>query len=867
MESIKIENLSFTYPVEEKYALYNINLTIEQGEFITICGKSGCGKSTLLRLLKPILAPQGKKQGTIYLAGKDVTTLSQKEQAEKIGFVFQNPDNQIVTDKVWHELAFGLESLSYSKSEIRARVSEMASFFGIGEWFHKKVTDLSGGQKQLLNVASVMVMQPSLLVLDEPTSQLDPIAAGNFLETVKKINREFGVTVVLTEHRLEDAFPLSDRVIVMKDGNIIADDIPQKVGEVLHRKEDDMFFALPTPMRVYYSKKDEGICPITVRDARKWLSCMPLYNNIQFADKKRTKNNTVLTLSDVWFRYEKDLPDVLKGLSLSVQEGEWYALVGSNGSGKTTALSVILGLEKQYRGKVQIAENKKIVALPQNPQSLFMNKTVELDLYEMLSNTKMTKEQTECEIQAVIDFCELHGILNRHPYDLSGGEQQRVALAQVLLEKPDILLLDEPTKGLDAHFKVKLAKMLQILQKSGVTIVMVSHDIEFCAKFACRCGMFFDGAITSEDIPRKFFSGKAYYTTSANRMARDIVDGAVLDEDIMLAIGGEIKEQHDVITPIYSKNKHKESCKIESKKKLTLKNVLFGTVFAFLFLLMQFMLEEQYNGPYGYIYQIVSILLLGLSLINFIPRRKNDVKNVQLHKNKRKIPKRTAMAAFIILLLIPLTVFVGFYCLGNRKYYLISLLIILETLLPFFLVFEGRKPQAREIVMISVLCAIAVAGRTAFFMLPQFKPVIAIVIIVGVCFGGESGFLVGAITGFVSNFFFGQTPFTYWQMFAFGIIGFLAGVLFRKGLLRKTKTELCIFGFLATLILYGGIINFASVILWQPNPTKEMFLTGFAMGFPYDLVHAIGTAFFLYFITEPMIEKLDRIKEKYGFME
>ena len=865
MGNFNIKNMDLYYG--DFHALKNINLDISTGKITAFIGPSGCGKSTLLRQLKPILSPYGEKTGKIYFDGKDIAEVSQREQAEGIGFVFQNPDNQIVTDKVWHELAFGLESLSYSKTEIRTRVSDMASFFGIGDWFHKKVTELSGGQKQLLNLASVMVMQPSVLILDEPTSMLDPISARDFLETVYRINRELGVTVILSEHRLEEALPLSDRVIVMDNGEVLADDVPQKLGRILHELNNDMFLALPTPMRVYYSKEDGVDCPITIREGRKWLSKMSINKDIKFEDKLYCNNDTVLSLSDVWFRYEKDLPDVLKGLSLSVREGELYAIVGGNGSGKTSTLSVIAGLEKAYRGKIKIAEGKKIATLPQNPQRLFVKKTVELDLYEILDGTELTKQEKEIEIQRVINFCELSHLLNRHPYDLSGGEQQRAVLAKVLLTKPDILLLDEPTKGLDAHFKAKLAKMLKGLQKGGVTILMVSHDIEFCAKYADCCGMFFDGIITSEDTPRRFFSGKSFYTTSANKTARGMIDGAVLDEDVIKAIGGKIKKEEKETTPILPKTTHKETTQNTKSKRLKPKNILLGCAFAILFLLAEFFLVDKNNSYLNCFYQMVGILSFAIALRNLIPQKSLGCQKVQVQKDKRRLRKRTIIAAIMILFLIPLTIFVGVYYLGDRKYYFISLMIILEALLPFALIFEGRKPQAREIVIISVLCGIAVTGRCAFAMIPQFKPVVALVIIAGVCFGGESGFLVGAITGFVSNFFFGQTPFTPWQMFAFAVIGFLAGVLFQKGILRRTKTELCIFGFLATLIIYGGIMNPASVILGQPYPTKEMILTAFAFGFPYDVIHAVSTAFFLYFITEPMIDKLDRIKVKYGLVE
>ena len=863
MEIIKIENLSFTYPNSDKKSLDSINLAVNKGDFITVCGKSGCGKSTLLRQLKPILSLDGGKSGAVYFYNRNISDLSQREQAENIGFVFQNPDNQIVTDKVWHELAFGLESLSYSNTEIRARVAEMASFFGIGGWFHKNVSELSGGQKQLLNLASVMVMQPEILILDEPTSQLDPIAAQDFLDTIYKINRELGTTIIITEHRLQEIIPISDRVVVMADGQIIADDIPDKVGEILYRTNDDMFYALPSPMRIYYSKENDYSCPTTIREARDWLSKMPIKNDIEIKNRTEKSGKNIIELKDIWFRYDKPLPDILKGISLSLKEGEFYAIVGSNGSGKSTVLSVIAGLEKPYRGKIIVENGKKIAMLPQNPQSLFVKSTVLLDLYDMVIDLKLTKEQKDNEIKSVVEFCELGSLLNHHPYDLSGGEQQRLALAKILLTKPDIILLDEPTKGLDTHFKIKLADMLNGLKKSNISILTVSHDIEFCAKYADRCGMLFDGIITSEAEPREFFSGKSFYTTSANKIARGIIDNAVLDEDIISAISGEIKEKNKPSAPFtFDRSDDKKAeCK---KKKLSFKKVISGIVFAILFLITQMKFVGSYDNWYDCIYQVLAILFLAFSVGNFISKKEICAcKMTDTALNK--VPKRTIVSVFMILLLIPLTILAGVYLLGDRKYNFISLIVIFEILIPFFIVFEGRKPKARELVTISALCGIAVAGRCALYMLPEFKPVLAIIIISGICFGGEVGFLVGAVTGFVSNFFFGQGPFTPWQMFAFGLVGFIAGLIFNKRIIRKTKTNVIIYGFISALVIYGGIVNIASVILFQPDPTADMFLSSILMGFPYDMVHAISTAFFLYFITEPMIEKLDRIKTKYKF--
>ena len=867
VEKIKIKNLIFSYPNSEKKALDDINLTVNQGEFVTICGKSGCGKSTLLRHLKPILTPHGKTSGEIYFDGKSIYDLSDRAQAENIGFVMQNPDNQVVTDKVWHELVFGLESLGINSAEIRSKAAEMASFFGIQNWFYENVANLSGGQKQILNLASVMIMNPTLLLLDEPSSQLDPIAAHDFFTMLERINTELGVTIILSEHNLSEVFPLSDKVVVMENGKITAENTPYKIGEEL--KQNSMFAALPTPTKIYYSLgNNSGNCPITIRDGHKWLEKQQINEHFEFkSEKNRINTEPILELKDVWFRYEKNSDDILKGLSFKVHENEFYAIVGGNGVGKSTALSVISKINKPYRGKVFINDDTKVAVMPQNPQSLFLKKSVLEELYDAVFDVE--KEKRKNEIEYIIKLCELDNLLENHPYDLSGGEQQRVALAKMLLRKPDLLVLDEPTKGLDACFKRKLATILKSLQKNGMTVLMVTHDIEFCAEYADICAMFFDGKIVSEAPPRKFFAENNFYTTSAKRMADGIIENAVLDKDVIRALGGEaedLTETNDELNYILPKKTVIKQSKKEYKK-LNVHNVVLGIVFVILFVMTQCLFCGRYDNWKNYVAQTISILFIAVAMFNLIPRKKLGKELIQNEKSKRKISKRTKIATLLILFLIPLTIFIGTYYLGDKKYYFISLLIILETMIPFGFAFENRKPKARELVIISSLCAIGVVGRTAFFMLPQFKPVAAIVIISGVAFGGETGFLVGAITAFVSNFFFGQGPWTPWQMFSFGIIGFLAGIMFQKGILRKTKTDMCVFGFLATFVIYGGIMNPASVIMWQSNININMVLSSYVMGMPFDFIHAVSTVFFLFFAAEPMLEKLERIKIKYGLIE
>ena len=542
MAHFQIQNLNFSYPTSKgKSSLSDVSLSIEKGEYVVLCGKSGSGKTTLLRHLKSVLTPHGKHSGEILFNGVPLTQVSQRDQSARIGYVMQNPDDQIVTDKVWHELAFGLESLGCDQKTMRARVAEMACYFGIQDWFHRDVANLSGGQKQLLNLASIMAMQPEVLILDEPTSQLDPIAASDFLNTVRKINTELGTTVIITEHRLEDIFPYADRAVVMDGGKVIADDAPRNIGKFLHQQKNDMFTAMPTPVRVFYGANGAGNCPLTVREGRNWLSnAFPAalkVNEIPSAPMDDEINDPALSLSELWFRYEKDSPDVLRSVSAEVPKGSLYAIVGGNGAGKSTTLKAICGICRPYRGKVKVfgrpVEKYKsgelfggcLAMLPQDPKSLFVKKTVREDLAEM--------EGDKGKIAQVAAMCEIEHLLDSHPYDLSGGEQQRSALAKVLLTDPKLLLLDEPTKGIDSFFKEKLATILCKLKSQGITIVMVSHDVEFCAKYADYVSMFFDGQILTTDTPRRFFGSNSFYTTAAGRMSRHLFQNAVTAEDVI----------------------------------------------------------------------------------------------------------------------------------------------------------------------------------------------------------------------------------------------------------------------------------------------------------------------------------------------
>ena len=588
MNLVEVKDFSFSYPECSHKVLEHVNLKIKEGTLNVICGRSGCGKSTLLRQLKTVLAPAGNTSGQILYRGVSLKDTDHRTQSQEIGFVMQNPDNQIVTDKVWHELAFGLESLGYDNATIRLRVAEMASYFGIQQWFYKNVVELSGGQKQLLNLAAVMAMHPSLLILDEPTSQLDPIAASDFLETVKKINRDIGTTVLLTEHRLQDIIPYADRIFVMDEGGVFMEGTPREIGTALGREKHGMFLSMPVPMQIYGETRSHLTCPLTVSQGRQWIrdyieekgitkeqiqqANQRLAGSTHAQDNKfpgeaagsegkgifaglKSKNNTpgpAIQMKGVWFRYEKDSPDVVRDLSLEVKKGEFYALVGGNGTGKSTTLSLLSRVHQPYKGRIYL-EGKDLRSfkdnqlycgylgvMPQNPQSIFLKKTVLEDLYSVIGGKKEkpSKEYSlsmkkEKAIEGIVSLTHLDGLLDRHPYDLSGGEQQRLALAKVLLLRPKILLMDEPTKGMDAEYKEELGGILKKLQSHGMTIFMISHDVEFVAEYADTTGLFFEGNIVTSKKTRDFFAGNNFYTTVANRMARGLFPEAVTGKDVV----------------------------------------------------------------------------------------------------------------------------------------------------------------------------------------------------------------------------------------------------------------------------------------------------------------------------------------------
>ena len=541
MALLRVESLSFAYPNAPVRALDKASLEINKGEYVVLCGPSGCGKTTLLRQAKPGLQPAGAREGRVFYREHPIEDLPELTAASEIGFVQQNPDNQIVTDYVWHELAFGLENMGLSVPVIRRRVAEMAAFFGMETWFRSKTTELSGGQKQLMNLASALAMGPKLLILDEPTSMLDPLAARSLLQAVQRINRELGVAILLTEHRLDEVFPAADRIVIMDRGRILTDGAPSKIARQLSESPEKsrIYFGLPASVRIFSELGEVESIPLTVRDGRQRLEEM--LGEAETADEakegskpaasavsedQKAKAPAVLEAKELWFRYSEKSADVLRGASISLKEGELFCLLGGNGAGKTTLFKMLASLAKPYRGKVKLAKDRTLCMLPQNARTLFVADTAEKELLDSADGDRAKAFE-------MAEKMELTELLSRHPYDLSGGETQRLALGKLLLRNANVLLLDEPTKGLDAYAKAELAKHLKALCKEGTSILIVTHDVEFAAVYSTRCALMFDGQLLSEGDPRSFFAGNRFYTTDANRIAGEYFPDAVSCEEVI----------------------------------------------------------------------------------------------------------------------------------------------------------------------------------------------------------------------------------------------------------------------------------------------------------------------------------------------
>ena len=781
MEKISFENYSFAYKNSSEAALKNINLNIKKGEFIIIAGKSGSGKSTLLKQLKPSLSDVGGRLGRII--GDEAEDPGKLDRL--CGLVMQSPTDQFVSEYVWHEIAFGLESRGEDPETIRRKVAETASFLGVEDIFGRKVSELSDGQRQIVALASIAAMEPEVLLLDEATSRLDPFAQHNFMAAVSRLRDQFGITVVAATHHLDGYVAMCDRIVFMDRGRIVIDDRPEKAVDLLYGRKDMMFFSMPAQCVISRALEFENVA-MNIESCKSELNSFAKKNLPVKRDYPSTEptGKRAVEVKDLSFSY--DGREVLRDLNLSVRKGEICAILGGNASGKTTLLNILSGLEKKYSGRVKVEKEYGIYYIPQDPRVLFSQNTVASEI----SGHSKTDEKA----RDILSTCGLEDLATRHPYDLSGGEQQRLAIAKMLMEDSDIILMDEPTKGIDYINKVKLGEIIRDLKIKGKTVIIVSHDTEFCAEVSDTTALLFDGSILSKMGTRDFIKEAAFYTTGASRISRDVLDGAITDMEVIEAFNWHVNGFSD---------------------------------------------QDDKRG---------------------VEEKVPNIESFSWKEKKVPYEKNTFLLPIFAATLMVLAVFFEYLLVDDKRFLVIAMTFMAGSTGAIFLLFEKSRPEVGEVVMIAVMSAIAVAGRAAFFATANFKPVLAVVIIAGFSLGKRAGFITGALSMLISNFMFGQGSWTMFQMFAAGVIGFLAGCFNKK----SGRIKICLFGALAAIIIYGGIVNPSYILTYQSEITLSMLIATYVVGLPLDITHAIATFVFLWIGFLPMKEKIERAKLKYN---
>ena len=465
MPAIEVRGLSFAYPGADAAVLEGLDWSVPQGAFALLVGGTGSGKSTLLSLLKPEIAPAGERTGDALVLGENVADMDVHASAERVGYVFQDPENQIVCETVWHEMAFGLENLGVSRGEMRRRIAETSYFFGLEDWLHRDTDTLSGGRKQLLTLAAVLALRPRVLLLDEPTSQLDPVAEKNFLHALFRVNRELGCTVVVATHQPRPMLEYATCAYRIEGGRV-----------------RDVVDLASLGSR-------EGLLDLD--------SCRPAQG---------AATGAAAAIREGWFRYDRTGGWVLRGLDVTFSAGAVHAVVGGNGCGKSTMLSVLAKTAKLQRGRM-VRGTASAALLPQNPKALLVAETVRDELMEWASACGYD----EAAAQEQTARLGLAGLEMRHPYDLSGGQRQLLALAKLLLIGPELLLLDEPTKGLDLASRCIIARALREHAQAGGTVVIATHDLDFAEQVSDDVAMMFDGEIACMESPADFFSDNVFY--------------------------------------------------------------------------------------------------------------------------------------------------------------------------------------------------------------------------------------------------------------------------------------------------------------------------------------------------------------------
>lgn len=844
MELYNIADLSYSYPGSGANALTELTLKINSGEFIVLCGSSGSGKSTLLNLMKAP-AEAGKQSGTIGFHG------------DYAGFVSQFPDEQIVCDKVWHELAFGAESIGLSQNEIRSRVSQTALFFGIEDLLYCDCDKLSGGQKQMINLASVMAMNPDVLLLDEPLSQLDPIASTQFISLLVRINKELGTTVIVAEHQLGGLLSAAKHAILLDNGKVCLDGDTSALISYLADNDHSMLSEMPVGVRAS-AAVDNAQPLLDVPSAKNWYISYGESNGLDEPDitENCVSGESCISIKNLSFGYKNSKRDIIRNLSLDIKRGSITAVMGGNGAGKSTLLGLICGTLKSHGGKIDI-KGGRLGFLPQDPTLLFSKETL--------------REEFQGNADKIAEAFGLTHLLCRHPFDLSGGERQKAALAKLISYGADILLLDEPTKGADAVYKQMFSALLKQLRADGKTIVLVSHDMDFCAETADICALLFDGEISVCLPSSQFFISSAFFTTDSAKIAKNVCDNVYTAKGLIESVGGKAESCGDFtdrLNTIYKQDNPGNSNmpKREKRKKLSVfRKVMLslgGIGFALMLIISTGILPIKIpSEPFWLQYAVLCVPMI-LLIIGAAP--KNTMTGPPV-TSKKTTPFDIA-AGIITAVLVPVTVILGTVFIPDsiRKHLLITLAVLIECLFAFFISFEKKKPSAKDIAVLAVLSAAAVAGRELFFMFPQFKPVAAIVIISGTALGAQAGFLVGAVSMLVSNMLFGQGMWTPWQMFAMGLLGFFAGIIFSK---KRNTLAVCIYSFISVFAIYGGIMNLSSALTYTTDLNLATISAYIISGIPFDLIHAVSTVIFVLITGEALLKKCCRLRLKFGLFQ
>ncbi|OUM99929.1 MAG: hypothetical protein BAA02_07350 [Paenibacillaceae bacterium ZCTH02-B3] len=874
MAHLEVKGLTFAYAGSAEPALRNVTFEVRPGELAVLCGATGSGKTTLLRLIKRELAPGGVLNGDILLDGVPIRNWNPRQAAAAVGLVMQDPENQLATDTVEHELAFGMENFGFPRGEMRRRLAELAGFFGLEPLLEKPLEELSGGRKQAVNLAAVLLCRPRLLLMDEPLAQLDPQAARELIGLIRRLNEERGVTVLMSEHRLDELLPAADRVILLEAGGVAFNGPPADFIRAVWRSGDPgrlMFLPAATawalrrfgdealadpPLDVKAVRRicltegvagsrmypAEGLTGPAPGEMREGNSGSPRHGAERRAEEGngRRRKEPLLSAQGVFFAYSRGEPAVIRGLDWTLGRGEFVALLGANGSGKSTLLQLLAGLRRPQRGDVRLAgvpvhrlpagtRTARIGYLAQNPLLHFVHETVREELIHAAAFTGAADPEEEA-LRLARRF-DLEHLLERHPHDLSGGERQRAALAIAVAGRPDVLLLDEPTKGLDPFAKAKLADELRRLNGEGMTLVAATHDVEFAEAHASRCALLFRGEIAADEPAETFFRGNFFYVSPLRRLA----DGRG-EESRGSGSDGGFGDGPDGGTTSGTGDETES-----------------GTV-------------GRQNG--GSDNGTAAGRAVGADAASADSRPKAGAgaagavragwRNVlalfrRMPAHLWMIPAAVAYAAL------------GVMAFRRGASLLAGFAMVFLALVPFYARYERKMRGARELALVAVLAALASVGRVPFaLLLPSFTPVTFIVMVTGVVFGAEAGFIAGSMSALVSNFFLGQGPWTPWQMFAWGMAGYTAGLLARGGLFWRKRAPLAALG-LVWGFLYGWILN-ASIAIDQWAQTKSWanVLAVYAAGLPFDAIHAAANVFFLALFGPAWIRLLERYRDKYS---